>query len=56
MAGSQFFLVLLINLFTLIYIGKFQALKEREINKTDIINELFLAFITFFEVEFTEFS
>ena len=55
MVGPQLFLVFLINLFILMYIGKAKALKEKEMNKIDLINETFLAFITFFTVKFTEF-
>ena len=38
------------------YIGKAQALIGRDINKMDLINETFLAFITFFTVAFTDFA
>jgi hypothetical protein len=35
--------------------GKAKALIGTEINKLDMINETFLAFITFFTVAFTDF-
>ena len=38
------------------YIGKAQALIGGEINRVDMINEIFLAFITFFTVAFTDFT
>ena len=37
------------------YIGSFKALIGKEINRIDIINETFVAFITFFSVAFTDF-
>ena len=37
------------------YMGKAQALIGNEINKMDMINETFLAFISFFTVAFTDF-
>ena len=38
------------------YIGKAQALIGRDINRMDMMNETFLAFITFFTVAFTDFA
>ena len=38
------------------YIGKAQALIGRDINRMDMMNETFLAFINFFTVGFTDFA
>jgi len=38
------------------YIGNTQALIGGDINRMDMINEIFLAFITFFTVSFTDFT
>ena len=38
------------------YVGKAQALIGRDINRMDMINETFLAFISFFTVAFTDFA
>ena len=38
------------------YIGEAQALIGRNIHRMDMINETFLAFITFFTVAFTDFT
>ena len=37
------------------YIGSAQALIEKKLNQMDMINESFVAFITFFSIAFTEF-
>ena len=39
----------------MMYMGKAQALNGTEINKIDMINETFLAFISFLTVAFTDF-
>ena len=37
------------------YIGSAQALIEKKLNQMDMINESFVAFITFFSIVFTDF-
>jgi hypothetical protein len=56
MAGPQLVLVFLINLFTMMYMGKAQALIGININRIDIFNETILAIISFFTVAFTDFA
>ena len=56
MAGPQLVLVFMINLFTMMYMGKAQALIGRNINIIDLFNETILAFISFFTVAFTDFA
>ena len=48
--------VLLLNLFTLIYIGKAQALEGRTKNRTDITNKTFVSLISSFTVAFNGFA
>jgi len=38
------------------YIGKTQALIGKDLNRINIINEIFLAFITFLLITFTNFG
>ena len=45
----------LLNLSTLMYIGSAQALKGKDLNRTDLMNETFVYFIGFITVAFTEF-
>ena len=40
----------------MMYMGEAQALIGRDINRIDMVNETFLAFITFFTIAFTDFS
>ena len=39
----------------MMYIGSAQALIEKKLNRMDMINETFVAFITFFSIAFTDF-
>ena len=36
--------------------GHTQALEDKDLNQTDIMNELFVSFISFYAVAFTEFA
>ena len=56
MVGCQLVGVFLLNFFVIIYIGSAQAFQVRKLNKIDLMNETFVAFITLPMVTFTEFS
>ena len=55
MVGTQLFCVFLLNLFVIIYIGSAQAFSARKLNKIDLMNETFVAFITLQMVAFTDY-
>jgi len=55
MVQLQLAFVFLLNLFVLIYIGSSESFKERILNRIDLMDEIFIAFITLPKVAFTEF-
>ena len=55
LVAQQIVCVLFLNLFTMMYIGHAQALIKREINLMDMMNEIFMAFVTFLTIAFTDF-